>query len=399
MGYIVGIHFYNLQSWEDDTLFLSPGLNALIAKNSTGKSVFRKCLEFIVNPKAFNASELDDLIRYNSEYGRIDFYFSDGTACGTFFYRDRIVHYSCDDYEWGGLQYYETFAPKIYTDKLSLLIEPSTRYTPNLVQSKSPALLVDSDSKANFSLIKLLTDIPKLTTLQENLDELIPSYKNRISICKNKLSVYQQILSEIEYYDTDVLEKQINFGETFIPIGRSLAEFLEDIEIACETFNNVKDYAKYIQMVDIFSELNLDDMPILEEHSNVEDYISITSIGDDLFDVFDMISDVTLIDDTAETGDLANLAIDMSSVLEVLPKVDVHKYIDTENVLKLVELVDSLQISFDLINNIQSCINNSLEMKEKIAELELMLDFTGMDGVECPIYGKVVYIDGECFPA
>ena len=77
--YLRKLQLKNFQSWENEQITFSNGLNCIIARNGVGKSVIYKALQVTVLPNKYSKEDKRDFIRGSAQFAEIYYLFSDNS--------------------------------------------------------------------------------------------------------------------------------------------------------------------------------------------------------------------------------------------------------------------------------------------------------------------------------
>ena len=365
MTKLVSLHIENCQSWKDDTAYFGPGLNAIIgmgSRNNTGKSVIFKVLNMACKPYKYNREHRIGLIRNGEEFARATFTFDNGNSCIMVVTPSRVLF----DYVFPDESYIHTEnePPNQLLEDLSVVVEEESGYIPNILNTEQSMLLVKSDRKSNYELLKIITEDADLNYMVELIrDKQIKmfSIKNKV---KDRLMAFNNDLNSCKKYDIDKLN---DYDE-------NLSVFKSALSICTEVYPKVNSVLKLPEvenywgpLSDLILALPTDkEMEILDVPWKVLSEIlfpvhdqPLTKVGNIPWETLGMI---TGMDDIVETDKIP------WELLSNLVNTDVEKIDIPWNVIK----------SF-------------LEIGEEIDKIDAKR-------VDCPIYGKILYVNGKCIP-
>lgn len=374
----------NCQSWKDGVLEFTNGLNVIRADNNTGKSVIFKCLRATANPSGLDRDDRKDFIRRKCEYAEITYLFSDNSAGVVRIFLDKTIYFFSHDVTKQQFHSQQDEPHESLINRLSFILDRENGYVANILDDEQPLLLVKSSNKANYNLVKILTEHPQLSRLIEIFKLKFPEYRGELSHIRGAKNRLEYKLNNSRYVDEESLSYSINTGEEFLEVFDILINILK---LTYEINSNIVSDAPWNELYEVsnaFTKLN-------ETVKDID--LDITSIDNDLIELGNF---------------LPNLNLDLKPEL---PKdiVDSFTLIDT-----LVETASEIKewgkdISLDeleqmeLVSNVvtTSCnLFNSLTKQEKILsqieELE-KIDFEGEE-YDCPLHGRIKYTNGGCQP-
>lgn len=387
--YLKSIRLVNIQSWKDNTINLSNGLNVICAPNNTGKSVIFKSLKIAINPNDYMKYDRLDIIRKGCSFGTIYYLFSDNSVYEITVNLKENLYYKIEDLTKSKeREYLGTSVPKDLIAKLGIITDGNI--IANLIDMDQNMFLVNSDDNVNFGILKVLTVNDDLEKLKHSLKtKRIQKAKDNISRIVADKAYIENLLSHFKYVDLNGKEENLNF---FKGITASL-----DVLVPChddlENINNYqKDYHNEEELIDIvecldnvYSQLSgthqckeyedntvpkLEVLELLNSSLTQSDYI--TKFEDYNINLKSVVDDLSVLDIN----------------LTELNKVSIMKSIDNE-------LVDVVSNSYELLEILNNAIDIG-DLSKENEELEKSISELGGEEVECPIYGKITYINKEC---
>lgn len=384
----------NIQSWKNETIELSKDrINIFVAQNNTGKSVLIKLLYATALPNTLDKEDRENLIRFDEPYGRFVVQFIDGSVGYTQIQRDRIIYGYTEDGK--NFTVYNS-PPEIFIQKLGLLVDYKNNYIVNIVDGKQAMFLIDSDTKGNHSLIKLMMEYKDLNEFFENANIYSESLNKVEERLVTATAEVKRQLDLTEFIDVMKIEQDISTAEVL----------LEE----CERFNNISKLLSIVR----------------SDTSNIRDYHDEINVADNasiIQDVTEKISDIKVgrpfrqellsaYNNLVQLTEIQNLLNTINGTENKLP--DVAEILDT--ILKVRELLNSInsiksiakekQMLFDLVAytkilNSTEILYNSLQKKdENDKAVNRIYDELIKSGkiVKCEVHGKVIYNGKECIP-
>lgn len=372
------------QSWEDGIINFAPGLNVIRAENNTGKSVIFKMLKITCKPNSLMNKERQELIRRGKNYAEVTYMFSDMSAAIVRVFRERVIYYFCKNVNTDEFTQQEGVPHSQLMDNLGLLVDYESGYVANILDNDQPLLLVKSDNKSNYNLIKVLTEHPQLNKMLINFKVKYPEYRRELQEVKSKKARLEQNLKTVKYVDEELLESQIDRAEGML-----------------ETFDILIDMYKLI--------LEIDKIP--EESKPLEELSSTSTVLESLEVMINNIHTETK-EVPGEMLGLVDLFKDMKLDLQreipkefrysfkVLEHIDrLHSNIKPYRYSILLDEIDNLKV----VENLLSCsvnLYNNLTKRKKILETIEELEGIDFEGEEyaCPLHGRIKVIGGKCEP-
>lgn len=386
---IAKVRLVNCQSWEDTTIELSPGVNVLIASNSTGKSVFFKILKEIVSPGNLDREEREDLIREGKEYAEAYYLFDDESLAMIRIFPQRTLYYYTPNVETTEVTQMENKPHGAILRKLSAIVEPETGFVANILDDPANLLLVNSNPKATSSLIKILAKDARMDRLIETFKNKVIEYEtiqNDVTIIKNSL---ERKLNKLQYIDIDTLEKNIALSEVMLDCTDTLVR-LEKSVSRLEPL--VKEYQPY-------TEFKLVSSLLVELDYTTNNIIPVKTLPNEIESVLGLIETLDDFSKSYKPGLNPELNKALSNVIgiyenvmqiEAEPIIDYKRVMDEINVIEILDKI--LNISCNLYNQVQYSIKIDNELEELRS-----IDFGGQQ-FDCPIHGRIIYTGTGCEP-
>lgn len=418
---ITKVQMINCQSWKNSAFTLATDrINAIIADNGTGKSVFMKMLKITACPKYFDRYERKKLIRNGAEFASICFEFDDGgIACTRVYPTYTIYMYKPADADTIQTSYEPS--PEMLK-QVGLIANSNSDFVANIVDTDQDLLLVNSKLKNNYELVSLLVKNPLLESAKEHLDEaLVKILTPYSSICSKREFLDKQI-KESAYCDVREREIQLQRVESavsliqdaiqlynlMLTIGEVLDNYLdfESIEKTLEVLELTEgidleslqigvapiNLDKELDLLEKVSEINIGDLRYTEEPASVDKELNFLDILYDLAGRLDSYASIKVkaVPDIEQHLNLLELLrkIDVDSIkLEQQPQ-------DISSELALLDQLLLLQNEMVAYEQQQSVTK---QLQSQLLELQKELLNSG-ETVECPIHGKVIFNGEDCIP-
>lgn len=399
MVYLYRIKLINCQSWDDNEIILSNGLNVIKATNSTGKSVIAKILKTLVVPNYYNRKEREQLIRYDCECAEAMFELSDKSVVYMRIYPERIIYYYTPDYTTTPYESYEGSPPDIILEKLSMLVDRDTGFIVNILDREQDLLLVDTNSNTNQNLINVLVE-------NENLDNLIHLFKSKYdeyTLLNNQLTDMESHLirkmAEAKYIDTTELVYNIEHLDIYIDIldllesaDNSIDDLKDDID------NNLVDFSKglfYIDSLDMLYSLK-EVNELNEDIEEIDVDIANTKLLE--IDILEELYKINLEDLDYEESDNNRLSIynKLLDVYEEIKEIEDFDDTDIESLHNVKCEVDTYNLLIQNRYHIKSFLEYDFELRKTKVELDrLKVELENADDeIECPFCGTIKYEKG-----
>lgn len=386
---IAQVRLVNCQSWEDTTIELSPGINVLIASNSTGKSVFFKILKEVVSPGHLEREERVDLIREGAEYAEAYYLFDDNSLAVIRIFPQRILYYYTPNAESGEFTQMENRPHEAILRKLSAIVEPETGFVANILDDPANLLLVNSNPKATSSLIKILAKDQRMDRLIETFKAKVQEYENtqnEVTIIKNSL---ERKLNKLEYIDIDTLENNINFAEIMLDCTDTIVRLEKNASRLIPLVQEYKPYTEFRLVATLLAELEdiCDDIvPVKSLPQEQKELLGLVEYLDTFVNEYKPSINIELNKAISNVIGIYENAIQ----IEAKPEIDYKKVMDEINVVEILDKI--LNTSYKLYNQVQDTIKVNKELEELKS-----IDFGGQQ-FDCPIHGKIVYTGEGCQP-
>lgn len=384
----------NIQSWKNEIIELSKDkMNIFVAQNNTGKSVLIKLLRATALPKSLDKEDRENLIRFNEPYGRFAVQFIDGSIGYTQIQRDRIIF----GFAEAGKDYtiYDN-PPEEFISRLGLLVDTKHDYIVNIVDGKQAMFLIDSDTKSDHSLIKMMMEYKDFNDFFEHAD----MYSNALNRVEERLSVttseLKRQLDLTEFVDVTKLEQDIQLSEYLLEECNRFHNIKKLLDVTFEDLSKVKNFQAEIEAVDAALMLQSILSKIMDIHVGEPFRRELLTVCDDcsyLSEIKNVLSRVSI--DQFKLPGVAESVEDIWNIHTLFHDIVPIKSVNREVAL-LISLVDYAKVLQGL-----NCIADSLEKKklndDAINEIYSKLMQLGKV-TECHIHGKVIYNGKECIP-
>lgn len=211
--YLQAVKMENAQSHVKTIYEFAPNkINVLAANNGVGKSVFFKMLKATLLPRSLSEQDRFDLIRHGCEYAQITYLFSDGAWGLCRIYLKSIVYNYAAPGAERPLASYDV--PEELINHLNVLMDVSSNFITNIIDTKQNLLLVDSNLKSNYQLLKLIACDDTLQDLLEKLPMKIEDAKKLNTKLSAKVDYIRQRFDSLSYVDEAELRYQIQSLES-----------------------------------------------------------------------------------------------------------------------------------------------------------------------------------------
>lgn len=374
----------NCQSWEDGIINFSPGLNIIRADNNTGKSVIFKMLKITCKPDSLTNKERKELIRRGQLYAEVTYMFSDYSAAIVRVFKERVIYYFCKNVNTEDFSQQEGVPHHQLMYNLGLLVDYESGYIANILDDDQPLLLVKSDNKSNYNLIKVLTEHPQLNKMLVNFKVKYPEYRRELQEVKGKKTRLEQNLKTVRYVDEEVLDIQIKTSE----------QILESLDILIDMYKIVLDIEKIPS-----NEKPLDELAgVTSFLGNLETIVNnihmeAKDIPNEMLDLVDLFKDMKI--------DLQKeIPKEFRYTFKVLENINrLHDNIKEYNYNPLLEEIDNLHVVENLLSSSTNLYNNLSKRKKILKTIEELesIDFEGEE-YDCPLHGRIKVISGKCEP-
>lgn len=391
---LYSVRLVNVQSIDDITYDLSEGLNVIIAENNTGKSVLMKVIDILPRIHKLDTDERKQYINFNA--GKADIYF----YCSTGFYWVEICRNVTNFY--GGENpescvFLGNELPNGLRQGLSLLV-CEDNLVANLITEDQSKFLVESDSKINYSIFRLMTTDENSEALIKGCEDKIKELTGSIKMKEGTRDYIAKELSRSAKVDVSQQEFALCISKPLIDLGESLVPIIESL-------SNVH-------------KVNLYDAPLKE----------LVSLGTCVDDICGDLRYVRKISTPNVPKGLLDFAINLESIKKELSLIKPRKSMAIpsdksisllqfglsldllSNDLKMVrpinlpdkisvEVLGKLNELSGLVKEIKSIMSDIEVLEDSIDDLKYELDSLDGEVYDCPIHGSIKYINGkECVP-
>lgn len=409
MDTLVAIKMQNFQSWANGTIQFAQGLNVIKGENSGGKSAVFNALMMACNPNKFTAKEKREFIRYGKEYAQAVFIFSGFQAGIVRILRNKVIYLYTEDMR---TKKYDTLIgtpPRRLLELLEVYVEPRTGFLLNVVDSDRPLLLVNSDQKADSSLISSLIQSQELRRLIELFENKLPELESqKIKLLESQYRLEGR-LTDLSYTDLATVESELNSAELLMdifPVLIRIYDYVNGINIVDVDLNNLNkalEHIDFLERIENTGIFNLDEVAVsydsdllnicnlgiaLEEtgiqfidtdlnNENLSEQETLLETINSFVELYNRLNAIDILQDN--TRQLKTNVKDAYSNLDILEKfVDINNIINSAQVC--IDIIDSTSIDIDRLDSILTTL---------VSENEVL---------NCPIYNSIVYKDKTCIP-
>ena len=395
------IRMINCQSWKDEHITLVDGLNAIRSEhNNVGKSVVMKLLRLATCPTALPKSERESLIRVGAEYGEVHYGFSDGSAGIVRVFKQRVIYLYTDDINSGDFIQTEGKPHPKLVDKLGIIVDVERGFLANFIDSEQPMLLVDSDPRLNYNLARVLTEHQTLNRLTENFREKIPVYKRHLVSIEGKVDRLENNKQGLTYVDVDKMSKDLEDKEIILDSFLKVIDLLELVEeVENNLENDIETNLEPLKTLGDFLIENEDlvamDIEDLETKPVSKSLITLGNFLEKNSELIDM--DLEELDDKEVDARLVALGDKLLQLNEIVEGAEFEGLEDTKKIEDLLHINKFMLDLDEVFQNSIRCFNLMVEM-ENIQENIDELNSISFDGevFDCPVHGKIQYLNGKC---
>lgn len=394
------IRIVNVQSIKDITYHFSNGLNVLVAENNTGKSVLIKLVALLPRIHKTTESERRQYISFGCSKSDIYFY------CSTGFYwleirLNRVSFYGGDSPE--NVVYLGNELPDGLREGLSLLV-CDDGLVANLITEDQSKFLVESDSRVNYSIFKLMTTDENSEKLIERCENKYKSLTGDAKVLEGTKDYLVSELSRNKKVDLSQQEYVLGMTKPLIDLGDELISIFDELDKVREISTIVSKQKTPNDQLKGLINLASNLIEVKDSLSRVE-YVKNPNVDtkflkavNDLIpcvDVMKGLSDLKPIDSNLKG--LCDLAENLSRFVNPLKNVSQSpKSILDKNFIKLLEILEEMK---DCVYETKSLMETVDSLEDEIEELESELDSFEGEVHDCPIHGTIKFVDGkECIP-
>lgn len=394
------IRIVNVQSIKDITYHFSNGLNVLVAENNTGKSVLIKLVALLPRIHKTTESERRQYISFGCSKSDIYFY------CSTGFYwleicLNRVSFYGGDSPE--NVVYLGNELPDGLREGLSLLV-CDDGLVANLITEDQSKFLVESDSRVNYSIFKLMTTDENSEKLIERCENKYKSLTGDAKVLEGTKGYLVSELSRNKKVDLSQQEYVLGMTKPLIDLGDELISIFDELDGIREISTIVSKQKTPNDQLKGLINLASNLIEVKDSLSRVE-YVKNPNVDtkflkavNDLIpcvDVMKGLSDLKPIDSNLKG--LCGLAESLSRFVNPLKNVSqLPKSIPNKNFIKLLEVLEEMK---DCVYETKSLMETVDSLEDEIEELESELDSFEGEVHDCPIHGTIKFVDGkECIP-
>lgn len=388
--YLQENHLIGCQSHDNTKLKFRPGLNVIIARNNTGKSVFMKMCKVAVNPKYLrNSKEREAMINNFHGHAEARYLFSDG-ACGIVqVYSNRVNYYYTPRVGKEPLVG-DTVPCEEFISKMSIVVDEAERFYANMLDSDQDKLFIDTGRKTQNQLIAMVTRDERLDKARFHLEELEDEYMEYIK--KSSESVYELEfkLDRIKFVDVDTLEREVNVIESGVRVMEALVESHSSLEIMDSVKSIDKDYDLLVKVSDLA-------LGLMEIQPNLK-YVKELSYDVNLIDKLAEIAEgYEMIPKPVDTQKSILLSVSEKLIDGYEMLADIKKIKDNSSMIQTLNVSSIIRESYEVLKDLDTSLSSWNSRKSKLDLMERRLSEMGEE-VACPIYGRIRHVEDHCIP-
>lgn len=389
---ITQIRLINCQAFVDSTFNLATDkLNVIIARNGTGKSILLKMLKITASPSFYSAKKRKKLIRLGADSAMIMFAFSDGAIGYTRVFPTRVLYGFKAPGEQGVRLSVEP--PEELVKEVDLLVNQAGKFVANIIDTDQNLLLVDSDSKSNSELLRLLVTNEDLSNLRERTEEAIAECKNALQQQEVKLDRVTAQLNTVQYVDVEAKEKRLKT----LRVVRDVMYTLIGVHRSCQKLAGCmcpgKDFRFLISMCELTSVVEGLPFRACEVEQFDERLLQICRVLEEV-----EARGLRECNKPKEPVDVRYA--DVLGGVESLPlaSVPVRAVCDVDEELRRASALGKLEEMVDASRRFRDARSGAEQCATRVEELEHQFRSSGAVH-KCEIYGEVVWDGENCVPS
>lgn len=436
----------NFQSWKDQVVAFSDGLNVFIADNEVGKSVMLKIIDCIVNFERLPKEAKQNYIRRGCNSSEVTYLFSNNNLYKFTITQKTLTAVARIDNK---VTQNTVAIRERFIKDFSLIIEPKSGFICNILGDDKAKFLVNTDSRSDGYFLSTLTNHDKIEDIIQITDDRVKKLRLQESKLNAELKVIDRTLENLEFYDLEDMRDNYDYIETLVDsldyadeLNFYIYEFIkcgvEDLNadlilditnaveglstLNFERLHEVED--SILDILDITQELSSFNLDKYEEEIDKD----ILNVLDDLFELSELskgsysevvekeiLEDLEILNKDYKYNDIYLKDKDYIAIAQLTGISDmINNYNDVESDINYSWLKELASIS-NLLGNYNNIHldNTELIFIDRLRKFsELNLEYHNIDDimnriqeikeeneteeVDCPLYGRITIVNGEC---
>lgn len=385
--YLKQVDFINCQSLENHTFQFRKGLNVLVARNNTGKSVFMKMAKISACPTIYTAEERRELIRKGKDHCMARYVFSDNSASAVLITHKGLLYFYSENILTHELEPFLEPHPE-HIRKMAFIVDNKSSFFANMLDQDQALFLVKSSSAESNSILKLYTTHEEMELAISNLENNISEYRVLYSDLEREYYATEMRLSELVVVDINKLELKKKRLEPALRVFDPMVEIYKIIHNT-DVVDQEEDYERNLSLLDLAEQLT--------QISKVEVFEEQKLFDDSLLDICEKFvstcGDVSLFEEQSVISD--NILSTCESLLSLKDSV-YNLFVEEYTELLSSDFLGNLITVGEIVEESYSLLLETEKLREEMLELDRSLN--NAEEYPCPIYGRVLHVEETCIP-
>ena len=388
--YLTRVSFKDVQAFEDVEFEFTDGLNIIVGDNSYGKSIFMKMLRITAFPNLSDKDDRHDFIRYGKSKAEIHYWFSDQTDAIVEIYDNQVIYRMRDV---SSSEFYVTSNEPFgrLLSNLSFIMDIDSGFIANVMNGAKDLFFVDSNAQVNERLQRAACTSEELESLKAIVSERISEYTERERTSRDLYFRYQLEQASFTY-------KDVRQDEIMLEI---YSDIMGVLNVVLEVEANMRLMSDYTGKLEYCIDDLLYGLGVIEKINQIDGLVDTSHFEANelayagMSNVFDLFENINAVKTVSEVDyDSLLYYLDVSTELTKL----IGGLTETKDVSDLLDAVE-LKVSLNsLVNYIGQLSSNQFTIDNSQKEITLLEEaINSYQGkVNCPVYGEVFIIDGQC---
>jgi hypothetical protein len=288
---------------------------------------------------------------------------------------------------------------KQFLDKMAIVLDESSGFILSILDPDQELLFVNSKPSTNFTLVKLISSNDELETVIENSKEFDSVLKDFSDTVSNEVVLAEMDLANIKIEDVVGVRSRIESCDYLIPFGKDLSFLKDSLDRIAPAF--YMEFGVLLDFVSVVSEVLCDLFVFVDgvEVVGDEDFEETLDLVGFVLDLSEMLDEIgrivpVLDRDFVEMESLLVVSSDLSEILNDVSLVRIEEIVDFSFLFTVVSFLSEISVFFRVVRK----FGHDRDVERKIEEI-----LTGFvkelaqisEVVDCPVRGKVVYLDDE----
>lgn len=384
-------------------------------------------LKITACPSYYTPKERKKLIRYGYDSAIILYAFDDDTVGGCRVFPTKVIYLYSED----GKNFTQFDRPPQEIIQKLGLIDNGDKFIVNIIDMDQPLLLVDSNVRENYELMKLLTENVDLSEIREKVKFNISDFEKLESDLNFTKFDLEKALEGHEYKNLDNMEFAVDYAEKELqqlylleeivnllngvksnwitpkPFNRLALqlEISENCEMICTSLKRMhlekkKDFVLLDKEFEILNSVHgilgfLKSIRVVSANGIVRSEKTL-----DLLEKVSAANEVLLGVKILKEQRLKHCEMELEvmssvkSVLNSLGSISICK-VDYTRCFSILQIIDCVGNVVTVLERIKQTRRDQINSQKRVSEIQAELEGRG-ETFQCSRFGKVIYNGGEC---